>query len=490
MPSPEVVNIFIQVMAGIGVVFLFGLAIFVHELGHFLAARWMGLQIDTFSIGFGPALWKRKVNGIEYRISVIPLGGYVALPQLDPSGMQTMQGDHGEAQDDDGEPPPLNDVAAWRRIVVSVAGPAGNILLATVLAWAIFLTPGASGTAGDAVVGSVATNSPAFAAGLRPGDRIRSVNNNRVANWNEFIVETHLSGDPSNGIEVVVQRETRELTFRIPVIRDEQAGVVTLSGVATRQPCVVGDVMTNSPAALAGLQPYDVIVGVNDVEPSGPAQVTQMIADHGEQALRLKILRGGKPLDVVLTPQFHPDVKRPLIGVIFDGSAAHTPQWMQYKRPLRQIGNDAKGVVRVLRALLAPRTRGEAKRAAGGLSGPLVIVVLLWYQVQSGLIVALAFLRFLCVNLALINLLPLPVLDGGHIVFALWEIVTRRKPHPKVVNALVQVFAVLLIGLMILLVFRDALNLRRIFGRDRETPAAVSTLSEDTDGTHRKNVGE
>ena len=168
-----------------------------------------------------------------------------------------------------------------------------------------------------------------------------------------------------------------------------------------------------------------------------------------------------------MTPRFNTEAGRHLLGIDFGGRAVTASQWLQYRKPWLQLKGDATSVVRILRALVAPRAKGETKRAASGLSGPLVILVLLWLQVRASPIAALAFLRFLCVNLALLNLLPLPVLDGGHIVFALYETVTRRKPNARLVNVLSNAFAVLLIGLMALLLFRDTVFLRHFFGADR-----------------------
>lgn len=487
MPPSPFLDLLCKILAGAGVAVLFSLAIFVHELGHFLAARRLGLVVDAFSLGFGPAIWKRRIGGVEYRVGCIPVGGYVALPQIDPAGMAAIQGEHGPEPaggEDRGDgravSRPLPDVAPWRRIVVSLAGPLGNVLLAVLLAWAIYLAPDTGLGGADTTVGYVATNSPAFAAGLRPGDRILAINRNRVANWNEFIIECHLSGDAVDGLAVEVQRGSERLTLRLPVARDEDGGFVTVPGVAPREICVVGAVVSNSPAARAGLQPGDRLLAIDGLPPAGPADVIARVAAHGERPLTLTLQRDGRLREVVVTPRHSPELDRPLIGIEF-AVTAYAPQWLQYRRPMRQIANDAKAVARVLRALLAPRARGEARRAVSGLSGPLAIVVLLWYQVRTGLIVALAFLRFLCVNLALINLLPLPVLDGGHILFALWEMAVRRKPHPQVVNWLANVFALLLIGLMVLLVYRDARSLHRLFGR--RAGAAEEAGGSDTPPT-------
>jgi regulator of sigma E protease len=149
------------------------------------------------------------------------------------------------------------------------------------------------------------------------------------------------------------------------------------------------------------------------------------------------------------------------------------PMWMQYRHPLDQIKGDVASVKRVLVAL---GTRKQVAKVGTALSGPIMIVSSLWLTVLSGIAGTLCFVRFLNINLAILNLLPLPVLDGGHIVFALWRGVFRREIPAKVVNALVNVFAVLLIGVFIFVSFRDVWSLNRIFGRDRVRPAAEQSV--------------
>ncbi len=483
MATNSFIFYFHAVLSGLGVALLFSLAVFIHELGHFLAARWMGLTIDAFSIGFGPAIWKRKIGDTEYRIGCVPFGGYVALPQLDPSGMEKIQGSHGDKPQDQAEADvpavrQLKDIAPWRRIIVAAAGPLGNLVLATILAWVIFLTPDSGAGGADTTIGHVQEASGAHAVGLRAGDQIVSINGNRINNWNEFLVECHLSGDASNGLAVVVRRGEERLALNLPVMRDPDAGFVKVDGIGPRIPCVVGEVMTNSAAELAGLLPGDMILSLDGQFVASPEAMIARVDSQGGQPITVGFMRGDRQQELIMTPRFHAEAGRHLVGIVFDGQAGQADQWMQYRDPWLQLKHDASGVFRILRALFNPQAKGEARRAASGLSGPLVIVVMLWYQVRRGLIVALAFLRFLCVNLALLNLLPLPVLDGGHIVFALYEMITRRKPNAKFVTWLSNGFAVLLIGLMVLLVFRDVLSLKRFSSIRRRAEAEAVRAAE------------
>jgi regulator of sigma E protease len=184
------IRILSGVLAALVVVGFFGLTVLVHELGHFLAARACGMRIDAFSIGFGPAIVKRKRGNTIYKIGWIPFGGYVALPQLDPSGMSTIQGENGE----EGALPPAS---WWKRILVSLAGPIGNIILAVLIAVLISLFPPVDIAPGvdisGAVIGTVDDDSPAQEAGLRIGDQVLVVAGNAVATWDEFSTECHLA---------------------------------------------------------------------------------------------------------------------------------------------------------------------------------------------------------------------------------------------------------------------------------------------------------
>ena len=190
---------------------------------------------------------------------------------------------------------------------------------------------------------------------------------------------------------------------------------------------------------------------------------------------------------MTLTPKTDPESGRPLIGIIFAGSEAAKQPWMLYRRPSLQLSNDAKGVYRILRALFAPRVKGEAKRAAKGMGGAATLFVVFWLQLQAGLVQTLAFLRYLCVNLAVINLLPLPVLDGGHVMFALLEMITRRKPSARVTGWIYNIFAVLLISLMAILLLRDVWRFNRMFRRARS--ATDGAVEEKYEGRSTKDEG-
>ena len=359
-------EILFTVGAIIACILLFSFAIFIHEFGHFIVAKWLGLRVERFSIGFGPALWKKTVGGVEYRISAIPFGGYVALPQLDPEGTKALEG--GGSKDE----PPAREATPLVRIAVAVAGPLGNVVLAVVLAFLLAAVPGARFGEMPAEIGDVVPNGPAAAGGMLPGDRVTSVNGHPVRSWTEMQTEVQIAGPKV--AEFVVARGGTNATLAITARRDEASGAFFILALST----------TNGVKAAA---------------------------------------------------------------------------WMPARNPLKQLAWDAGQIVRILKALVTPK---EAKSAAKALGGPVMIAEGLYNQVRRNGWDALGFLRFLDVNLAILNLLPIPVLDGGLILFALFELLFRKKPPRKLTDGLSMAFMWLFLALMLTLVWRDVARSRRM----------------------------
>ena len=466
----------IHLLWAAGTLILFGLAIIIHEFGHFLAAKLLGFKVDAFSIGFGPAIWHKTINGCDYRISWIPLGGYVALPQLDPSSMDTIQGEHGG----DEERKEIPSVPAWKRIIVAFAGPFGNVVLAVILAFIISAAPSDFGGVG-VTVGSVEKNGVAEQAGLRVGDRFITVNSNSVSFWSEVMVECHLAGDTNNGVMAVVDRGGEQIGLRLPIKRNPDNGYLMLPGVTPRLRCQIDTVTPGSPAESAGLKQGDVILEMNGIAVNSPHDMITRLSTNKDVPAEFTVKRFStqKTEKISLVPRYNAKHHRIMIGIVFSSNELKMPQWMAYRRPWLQLKNDAKSIFRMLRALFAPKAKGEAGRAAKDMGGALTLFYIFWVQVQAGLLHSLAFLRFLCINLAILNLLPLPILDGGHIAFALVEIISRRKPSQRFVNAISTVFAFLLIGLMGVLIFADIFRFKKIHDRNVQEKKEVEEVQRE-----------
>ena len=433
--------------------FLFGVTVFVHEFGHFIVARRCGLVVKTFSIGFGRAVFKWEKDGILYKIGWIPFGGYVALPQLDPEGMEKIQGDASAEK--------YPEVSPWQKIAVAVSGPLGNIVLAVLLALAIWLIPGDdAGTQIRPVIGNIETNSAAYAAGLRQGDEITTVNGAAVKNWYDFTVETLLKN--SNTVALDVRNAGVERQLNIPVVKGEE-GVRAIEGIEPAIPCLFGAVTKGSPADRAGVKSGDKALTFNGVTVLGWEHFTGLVqkVEAGVPSA-LIVERKGETIELSIIPEYSDEYKRIMVGVQLGGSGL---PWMLYKNPLDQLKSDALMIVRVVKAL---SNRDEAPQAAKSLGGPVAIFGMLILAIKSGLLNTLGLIRLLNVNLAVLNLLPIPVLDGGHIVFSLWHGITRRKVNVKIQTVLINFFAVLLIGAMLLITFNDVdrkFQIKKFFGR-------------------------
>lgn len=441
-----------MILSIVMVTLLFGFTIFVHELGHFLAARWFGLQIDAFAIGMGPAIWKRKINGVEYKLCAFPIGGYVALPQMGPSE------ETGKTADEDQRNlPPAKPL---HKIVVGLAGVTFNMIFAIILAYVIFWESKAiSPEYENSIVGYVETNSVAYASGIRAGDVIASVNGEAVDTWEHFVVVAALTEQVTMRIE-----RAGEPPFDVTMATTKITGGRIIPGIYPMNYCVVLNVMPDSPAQAAGLLEGDRILALDGNKVFSRENMIDAISLARDREVQLDVDRAGQNITVGLTPRYNEELGRAVIGISF--------RMDEVKKPWAQIKAHATLIFRMLKALVTP---AEAKHAAEGIGGPVAIIDIFLKFAAMGLMQALWFTCLLNVNLAVMNLIPLPVLDGGHILFSLWELITRRPVHHKVVTFLWKLSAALLLSLFLLLTYRDFM---RIFSSPAPVPPEAPANSE------------
>ncbi len=441
---------FTAIITIITVAILFGMSIFVHELGHFLVARYFGFTVDVFSIGFGPALWQKKHNGVMYKVCMIPLGGYVALPQLDPTGMSLIQGETEPTASTEADQPKqeparvLPAITPWKRILVSIAGAAGNIVFAIILAVGVYIFGKPASVAEEtSVVGYVDPSSMAYTNGLRCGDEILAVNDKPVKNWLEFM----MISSRYTVATVTVQRASNQLTLTIP-------GVASLGQLDNKGLCMVFNLAPGMSAEKAGLQRGDVLDEFDGQKIFSRGHLVSLIQDYKGKTVPLSFYRNGKLLTTVVTPDFDPSTERIRIGIEFNPKQVDVDfNKIVHPSPWSQIYFHSTAIFQTLHALTVP---GQSGNTAKQIGGPLAILMAYYYIVKLSFMMAIFFTSFLNVNLAIINLLPIPVLDGGHIFFSLWEMVFRRPLHSKIIVGLTNLFAVLLIILFIFLTGRDS----------------------------------
>lgn len=441
------------------VLLLFNLLIFVHELGHFLAARWRGLKIERFAVWFGKPIWQKEINGITYCLGSIPAGGYVALPQ-----MASMEAIEGKTENKQEQLPP---VGALDKIIVAFAGPLFSLLLALFFAtvvWKIGRPVGETET--TTTVGYVAPGSPAEAAGLKPNDTIIKIDGKPVHRFGGIgdTIMWRIVSSEGETVPVTVIRDGKELTLMTKPIKEKTGALERKSlreiGISALQTPLIVGVTKHSPAAQAGLQVNDIVVEANGVHLYSPATVTDIIRKDPSKAVTLKILRGEKTFDVTMTAvmpeglaenkDIPKDEKHPMLGIAWEIGGKMKPD---YPDPISQIKASVTAMVGTISALVSPKSDIKLQH----LSGPVGIMRIYWrlFQSDQGWRLAIWFSVVLNVNLALLNLLPIPVLDGGHILLALIEGVRRKPVNIRILNWIQTGCAVVIIGYMVYVTFFD-----------------------------------
>ena len=422
------------------VVLMFGASVFVHELGHFLVALWRGMKVEAFAIGFGPRVWSRKHNGIEYSVRWIPAGGFVKLPQMITS--EALEG----GRSDSPPPPPATP---WSKILVAFAGPLMNVIFAFLVAVVVFFT-GLPVPVNPAIIGHVDEASAEYAAGVRAGDRIVAINGQPVGSWEEVTERVILSR--TNVFAVTLERAGRRETVTLSASLNNALGLKMLNLEPQDHPVVRG-VLPGSAAEAVGLKPGDTVVSFAGVPIAGREQFIKLIQQRPGEATELVILREGQEVRLTITPRPNPATGKGFIGAEIGGSEKVV---YQVRRPgptpwenFREVWQRTIGT---LGALLHSKETGVG---AKDLSGPVGIFAFLAAQVSIDYRLALNFLVLLNLHLAILNLLPIPALDGGHLFCFTWEALTRRPVRLAVREKAQQVGMALLLLLMVLIFYND-----------------------------------
>lgn len=429
-------QLFHVVYVVVAVVLLFGTAIFAHEFGHYWMARRRGLHVEAFAIGFGPKILSWKRAGTEYSWRWIPAGGYVKLPQLS----ATRVGDRHP------QPGEVHPASPWSRILVALAGPAMNVLFAVGIAWVVYGT-GLPEWVNPPIIGPVATDSAEARLDIREGDTIVSVDHQPVQSWRDAQLVALLAR--TNLLPVVLERGGTLRTCLLKTVTFNPYGVpLRLLNLDSLGHPAVKSLDPDGPAAQAGLQPNDEVVSWAGVPIFDHRQLISLILTNPGEARQMVIQRAGEKRSLTLTPTLTPSENGPRARI---GAAFHPGTHMAaiLRRPgplpseqLREVWRQTAGT---LAALWHPR---PSPLGVGDLSGPPGILAMLAAQINRDFRLALSFLVLLNFNLAVLNLLPLPVLDGGHIMVAVLEAV-RRPLNARVWQYATAAFALLLISLML-----------------------------------------
>jgi regulator of sigma E protease len=436
------------------------LLVAVHEYGHFWTARRCGVRVLRFSIGFGPVLWSRRgKQGTEYAISALPLGGYVKML------------DEREGPVDAADlPHAFNRQSLAKRSAIVFAGPLANFLFAIFAFWLVHLLP-ASGI--KPVIGEVVADSPAARAGLLAGSEIRTVNQEVVHTWQDAVRSMVLRGVEGDAqIAIGVDDGDGALRTRIlalpepmpqdPILLLDQWG---LEPWRPQQPAVIGEVFMGEAAAEAGLQAGDEILAVNGEPVQDWQDWVLRVRAAPEQRLRITLLRQGVEQQRWLTPRVSEDGRGARIGRIGAalGGVVEIPEDMQVTvqaGPLEAMVLAWRRTAEITRLTLKVLGRmlvgAEDTRQLGG---PVTIAQQAGASAAAGTAPFLAFLALISLSLGILNLLPIPVLDGGHLLFYAVEWLRGRPLSERVQGIAQQLGMAAILGLMFLALFNDVLRI-------------------------------
>jgi regulator of sigma E protease len=439
----------LQVIIGL---LILGILVLVHEFGHFVAAKAFGVRVLSFSIGFGKALLRKRIGETEYRISAIPFGGFVH-----------MAGEHPE-DDHEQQPDEFPSKPIWQRGVIAFAGPAFNYVSAVVFLWFAFVVGMQVPTYLDTpAVGDVLSDSPAATAGIQPGDTVVSINGRRIDSWREI---ENAIGRLDDEYTVVVRREGEHHTYTIPSVTPEGKNWATTfyaAGMLPSPPPVIGEVQDDSPAARAGLQPDDSVIAIDSERIVSWAQLSSRVAawDSTRSALRLSVARGDTVRSFSMTPYFDEQLDRYRIGM----TAAEVPTRTRRLGPLAAIpASFARSGDMIILIGNTLKQLFTARISPKELAGPIGIVQMSGGMALLGLVPVLNFMALIGINLALLNLLPLIITDGGMLLFLGIEAV-RGKPLSLQAQLIVNRIAIaLFLMLFVYVTFNDILRLPRFFG--------------------------
>nr|WP_299243936.1 sigma E protease regulator RseP [uncultured Halomonas sp.] len=443
----------------LAVIVVLGLLITFHEFGHFWVARRCGVKVLRFSVGFGKPLWSRfDRHGTEFAVAAIPLGGYVKM--LDEREAPVAPEEQHLA---------FNRKNVWARIAIVVAGPLANFILAVVAYWLLFVV----GTTTIApVIGEVAPDSPAGRAGLSSGQEIVAIQDDPIRSWEDVNLEL-ISRIGFNGTLEVTTREAGNgaaRSHRVQVTdwlaRQDPPQPLESLGIAPWRPDippVLGQILEGEAAAQAGLEPGDRIVALNDEDVTSWMDFVETVRARPGEALSLRIERDGTTQMLTLTPGQR-EVQGETMGYI--GAGVEAVSWPEeYQReirygPLASVGRSlSRTADMTVLTLDSIRKMLVGLISPSNLSGPITIARIAGDTARSGLESFISFMAYLSISLGVLNLLPIPVLDGGHLLYYLIEAV-RGRPVSDAAQAVGLRIGMAMVGtLMLMAIYFDLMRL-------------------------------
>jgi len=439
-----------------------GIVVTVHEYGHFQVARWCGVKVLKFSIGFGQPLWSKKFgkDQTEYVIAAIPLGGYVKMLGEEPLP------DASQAADPDMSRA-LNRQSLGKRMAIVLAGPFANLLLAIFLYWVLFM----AGVVGlKPVVGKLVENSPAALQNLQAGEVIQSINHQSVVSWQDarwLLLKESLKKTAIEVQTITTQQEIKTYHLNVSNINleDEKQDILEKIGFIVAMPTVpaeIGEVIKASPAELAGLKTKDLVLELNQVKVDDWDAFVKEIRAHPEMSMTLLAQRNGQTITLNITPEAVVE-KGEKIGRI--GASFNMPQSELDKLFITTHYSGAGALLKAVEktwdtATFSLKMLGNmvlGNVSWKGMSGPVTIASYAGQSANMGIKAFIGFLALISISIGVLNLLPIPILDGGHFMYYMVEFFTGHPVSEAVMNV-GQRIGVLILAFMMVLAFYNDIN--------------------------------
>jgi regulator of sigma E protease len=433
-----------------------GIMVLVHEFGHFIMAKWCGVRVETFSIGMGKRLFGVRRGDTDYRLSLLPIGGYVKMAGDAPGELPS------------GDPGEFNAHPRWHRFLIVLAGPVANFILALFLLGVVAMYHHETDDflSGPAMNDYTLINSPAAKAGIKPGDRIVHFADTENPDWEAIAMRSLLNMNRTVPFSYLDNGRRIDTTIQVTATEaDATSGdIVSLLdhlGMVPRaqnMPVTVVEVVPNMPAARAGLKPGDQIESIDGVEVHSVAMLLAYMQDQAGKPAQLEILRNGKAEALPVTPEqtTSDGAKGYRLGFTFVRPPVHVDRLPIGAAFAESAGENLKSALMIRDVL-----KGMAERRVSpkSLQGPIGIGQQVGMAARDSMWTLLRLMAMISINLGIFNLLPIPILDGGMILFLLIESVMRRDINQQLKERVYQVAFVCLVVFAVMIIFNDVTKL-------------------------------
>jgi regulator of sigma E protease len=423
-----------------------GVLVFVHELGHFLAAKLCGMRVDRFSIGFPPRAFGKKFGDTDYCVSWIPIGGYVKIAGMVDESMDV------EFLEKPAEPWEFRARPIWQRMFVISAGVIMNLLLAVLIFWIVQYANGR--TLWETTdIGYVIEESAAAKGGVQAGDRVEKINGTAITNWQQLLEELY-TGAMRGDLTLTVLRGGTDLALVFPRNSVPDPGVASFGIVPMNTEITVSTVEPGKPADGLGLRPMDVLLAINGTPIRYDQSVRELVRQNAGKAISVEWRRGNEVMRGTTTPT---DDGR--IGIGFGARYTGVVTRVQYTL-LEALPEGVKFMVNVTGIFVQQVWQIITGKTAFSQSvgGPIKIAQMATQSSELGLLTYIGFMALLSINLAILNILPFPALDGGHLMFLVYEVIFRREVPVKIRIGFQKIGIAILLAFMVYVVVNDIIH--------------------------------